>query len=140
MDFARKTYREENGRPVSDHDPGLKRSFDGIDFDEPIPTMWREFRALRSMPILAIRGANSDLLSTSTLAAMAAEHPLFESITVPGEGHPPLLVGTHLPQRISSFITGIEGSGPPIEAVVPTLPPDFDSDNNKREAPKSPPK
>jgi len=121
MDFAHKTYREENGRPVSDYDPALGRAFDGVDFDEPVPTMWQEFRALRSTPILAVRGANSDILSTATLAAMAAEHPQFESIAVPGEGHPPLLCGTHLPQRISTFITSIEGAGPPIEAVVPRV-------------------
>lgn len=128
MDFARKSYREENGRPAADYDPALGRSFDGVEFDEPVPTMWREFRALRSIPILAVRGANSDILSTSTLAAMAAEHPHFETIVVPGEGHPPLLAGTHLPQRISSFITGIEGSGPPIEAVVPgPVPDDYDA-------------
>jgi len=137
MDFARKTYREENGRPVSDYDPALKQSLNAIDFDEPLPTMWREFHALRSTPILAIRGANSDILSAPTLAAMAAEHPLFESIAVPGEGHPPLLGGTHLPQRISSFITGIEGSGPPIDAVVPSAPGDFD--NSKDEAPETRP-
>lgn len=133
MDFARKTYREENGLPVFDYDPALGRAFDGVDFDEPVPTMWNEFRAIRSIPILAIRGANSDILSTSTLAAMAAEHPRFESVTVPGEGHPPLLVGTHLPQRISSFITAVEGSGPPIEAVVPHQPAVFDLDAEKRD-------
>lgn len=121
MDFARKTYRDDNGQPISDYDPALARSFDGVDFDEPVPTMWREFKALSATPILAIRGANSDILSTSTLAAMAAKHPRFESVAVPGEGHPPLLVGAHLTQRISSFITGIEGSGPPIEAAVPRV-------------------
>jgi pimeloyl-ACP methyl ester carboxylesterase len=137
MDFARQTYREENGRPVSDYDPALGRAFDGVDFDEPVPNMWREFRALCSIPILAVRGANSDLLSTSTLAAMAAEQPLFESVAVPGEGHPPLLGGTNLPQRISSFITGIEGSGAPIEAVVPRPQTNFDLDTGKREASES---
>lgn len=137
-DFARKTYREENGHPVSDYDPALGRAFDGVDFDEPVPDMWREFRALRTIPILAVRGANSDLLSTSTLAAMAAEHPLFESVVVPGEGHPPLLGGNNLPQRIASFVTSIEGAGPPIEAVVPRLPTDSDLDADKPEAPEAP--
>ncbi len=118
MDFARMTYREENGLPVADYDPALKKAFDGVDFDEPVPTMWNEFRALRTVPILTVRGANSDILSTSTLATMAAEHPHFESIAVPGEGHPPLILGNHLPQRISSFITGIEGSVPPADAPV----------------------
>jgi hypothetical protein len=69
--------------------------------------------------VLAIRGANSDLLSAETLAAMAADHPRFESIIVPGQGHPPILRQTQLLQRISSFITGIEGAGPPADAVLP---------------------
>lgn len=137
MDFARKTYREENGLPVSDYDPALGRAFDGVDFDEPVPNMWREFRALRTIPILAVRGANSDLLSTSTLARMAAEHPLFESVAVPGEGHAPLLGGNSLPQRIASFVAGIEGSSPPVEAVVPQAPADFDLDAGKQEPPAS---
>lgn len=126
--FARMTYREEDGRPVPDHDPALGSAYNGADFDESIPTLWNEFRALKSIPILSIRGGNSDLLSTSTVAEMASEHPNFESITVPGEGHPPLLCGTSLIQRISAFMSGIEGSGPPAEAIVPRIAAAFDSD------------
>jgi pimeloyl-ACP methyl ester carboxylesterase len=124
--FARMTYREEGGRPVSDYDPALGNAFKGADYDEPIPTLWREFRALSSIPILTIRGGNSDILSTSTVAEMASEHPSFDSVTVPGEGHPPLLRGTHLIQRVSAFISGIEGSGPPADAVIPKAPASFD--------------
>jgi pimeloyl-ACP methyl ester carboxylesterase len=130
MDFARMTYRDEDGRPVLDYDPALARSFDSVDFDEPVPTMWNEFRAIRSIPVLAIRGANSDILSTATLAKMAGEHPRFESITVPGEGHPPLLAGSHLLQRVSSFITALEGSAPPVEAIVPDRPAGFEIDSD----------
>ena len=131
--FARTTYRDEDGRPVSDYDPALGRNFDAVDLDEPIPTLWNELRALRSIPILTIRGGNSDLLSAATVAAMAAEHPRFESITVPGEGHPPLLRSAHLIHRISAFITGVEGSGPPIDAVLPRPLPNFDLDAGKQE-------
>ena len=131
--FARSSYREEDGRPVPDYDPALANAFEGVDFDEPVPTMWDEFRALKSIPIMTIRGGNSDLLSTATVATMAAEHPRFDSITVPGEGHPPLLNGTNLSQRISSFITGIEGSGPPFEAIVPRQSVPFDLDASKQD-------
>ena len=127
--LAHMSYRDESGQPVPDHDPALARVFVGADFDQPIPTLWKEFRALRSTPILTIRGGNSDLLSTSTVAAMASNHPRFESVTVPGEGHPPLLRGTHLLQRVSTFISGIEGSGPPPEAVIPKPLATYDPDN-----------
>ncbi len=128
MAFARTTYREEDGRPVPDYDPALARTLDSIEFDEPLPNLWNEFRALKSVPVLSIRGGNSDLLSTATVAAMAAEHQLLESLTVPGEGHPPILAGANLLNRISAFISGIEGSGPPADAVVPRQPPVFDLD------------
>lgn len=127
--FAQMSYCDEGGRPVVDHDPALAKVFVGADFDQPIPALWKEFRALGSIPILTIRGGNSDLLSTATVAAMAESHPLFESVTVPGEGHPPLLRGTNLLQRVSSFISGIEGSGPPAEAVIPKPLATYDSDS-----------
>jgi pimeloyl-ACP methyl ester carboxylesterase len=134
MGFAQATYRDEDGRPVSDYDPTLGRTFNGVDLDEPIPTLWNEFRALKAVPILAIRGGNSDLLSTATLAAMATEHPRLESVTVPGEGHAPILSGANLIQRISSFVTGIEGSGPPPDAVVPRVTQAFNLDAGRQEA------
>jgi pimeloyl-ACP methyl ester carboxylesterase len=131
--FARMTYRDEDGRPVADYDPALGGNFDAVDLDGPIPTLWNELRAVRAIPILTIRGGNSDLLSAATVAQMAAEHPRLESITVAGEGHPPLLRGAQLIHRISAFITGIEGPGPPVDAVVPRPLPAFDLDAAKPE-------
>jgi len=127
--FARMTWREEDSHPVSDYDPALGRTFDGVEFDEPVPALWNEFRSLAHIPVMAIRGENSDLLSAGTVAAMAAAHPAFESVTVSGEGHPPLLCNPQLLQRISAFITAIEGSGPPADAVIPKPPSDFSLDS-----------
>jgi pimeloyl-ACP methyl ester carboxylesterase len=128
MTFARMTYREEEGRPVNDYDPALARTFDGVTFDEPMPELWNEFKALGPVPVLAIRGEHSDLLSDETLDRMAAAHPHFESVTIPGQGHPPLLIHTPVLQRISVFITNAEGSGPPVDAVIPRQVPEFDLD------------
>jgi hypothetical protein len=58
---------------------------------------------------------------------MAEAHPGLQTEMVAGEGHPPLLRGPIL-SRISSFITGIEGAGPPADAVVPREAPPFDLD------------
>jgi pimeloyl-ACP methyl ester carboxylesterase len=121
--FARMTYGEERGRPVSEYDPALAETLAGIDFDRPVPALWDEFRTLKNVPMLVIRGANSDLLSADTVASMAAEHRGMESVTVADEGHPPLLRDGHLLARISSFITGIEGNRPPDGAIVPQPPP-----------------
>lgn len=55
------------------------------------PDLWLMFDALRDLPLAAIRGANSDLLSPATLAAMQARHPGLIAATVPDRGHVPFL-------------------------------------------------
>ena len=123
--FARLTYREEDGGPVSDYDPALGAAFEGVELDQPMQTLWPEFDGLKAIPMMVIRGANSDLLSADTVARMAAAHPGLDVVTVANEGHPPLLRGGPLLGRISSFITGIEGPNPPAGAIVPREAPEF---------------
>ena len=107
--FARLTWRDENGVPKGDYDPALATTLDGIEFDKPVPDLWKEFRALPTgLPLLTIRGENSDLLSAATVEAMAAAHPGMESNTVEGEGHAPLLRGSLL-GRIATFLAGLDG-------------------------------
>ena len=117
--FARLTFNEEDGRPVSAYDPKLARTFDGLEPDQTLFALWDEFRALRDIPILSIRGEHSDLLSAETVARMSEEHPQVETVTVAGEGHAPLLRYGQLLARISAFVTAIEGNGPPVDAIVP---------------------
>ena len=126
--FARLTYREEEGHPQSDYDPALAGTLDGVELDREMPSLWNEFSALHAIPVLSIRGENSDLLSHATVARMAREHPALSTISVPNEGHPPLLVRSSLLSRISAFITALEGSGPSAEAVIPQESPAFNLD------------
>jgi pimeloyl-ACP methyl ester carboxylesterase len=127
--FARLTWRDEGGRPVSDYDPALARTLDGVEFDRPLPSLWNEYAVLATVaPVLAIRGENSDILAAGTLARMEAMHPRFDQITIDGEGHAPLLIHNAILQRISAFINGVEGSAPPTDAVVPRARPVFDLD------------
>jgi pimeloyl-ACP methyl ester carboxylesterase len=53
--------------------------------------LWPMFRALRRLPVLAIRGERSDVLSAECFARMARELPALEQIVVPGVGHAPAL-------------------------------------------------
>jgi pimeloyl-ACP methyl ester carboxylesterase len=70
--------------------------------------LWNEFGALAHVPMLVIRGANSDILSAETLAAMAVRHPGMESIEVPDEGHVPLLEGEDMIGRLIQFVAACE--------------------------------
>ena len=104
-------YREHKGRPVEDFDPALIKVVKAFDLDKPIPAIWHLFEALRGFPMLVIRGANSKLLSAATLAEMAHRHPNCQTVTVEGQGHPPMLDTGDLPQTIATFFDRAELDG-----------------------------
>ena len=72
---ARRTFKQENGALVPTYDVKLAKTMEGIDFERPLPPLWKEFDALRNVPVMVIRGDNSDLLSAATVEAMRARHP-----------------------------------------------------------------
>lgn len=109
--FAAAIYRDHKGRPVADFDPALLKVVRGFDLDKPIPVIWHLFEALRGFPMLVIRGANSKLLSAATLAEMAHRHPDCQTVTVDGQGHPPLLETGDLPQTVAEFFDRAESQG-----------------------------
>jgi pimeloyl-ACP methyl ester carboxylesterase len=73
------------------YDPNLAKALSEIDISQKIPTMWPQFEALKNVPVLVLRGENSDLLSAKTVAEMADRHPRLASVTVHAQGHAPLL-------------------------------------------------
>jgi pimeloyl-ACP methyl ester carboxylesterase len=105
---ARRIYAEENGKVVRRYDPALMKTLSAIDLDHPLPAMWPQFEGLANVPVLVVRGANSDLLSEQTLAKMHARHASMESVIVPDQGHAPDLGTEGLPARIASFMARIE--------------------------------
>lgn len=102
--MARAIYRDESGRPVPDFDPNLVKTMKGIDLGRPLPVFWPQYLGLGAIPLLAIRGENSMLLSAATLAEMARRHADIKTLTVAGQGHAPLLETGDLPHRIERFL------------------------------------
>lgn len=107
--FVAAIYRSENGLPVPDFDPELLNVVKGFDLSKPIPQLWPQFEGFANVPLLAIRGENSKLLSSATLGEMAVRHPNCETITVEGQGHAPLLETGNLPERIGAFLSRADG-------------------------------
>lgn len=56
-----------------------------------MPDLWSLFDELKTLPLAAIRGANSDLLSVETFAKMQVRNPNIIATTVPNRGHIPFL-------------------------------------------------
>ena len=100
---ARRTFKEADGALVPTYDVRLADTLAGVDFEQRLPALWKEFDALGGLPLLVIRGANSDLLSPATVVAMRARRSEMETIEVPDQGHAPLLAEADLIARIADF-------------------------------------
>lgn len=106
---ARRGWREDGGRLVPTYDPALAHNLRALTPDTPAPTLWPQFAALARRPVMVVRGANSDVLSAATAAAMQARHPAVEVVTVPDQGHAPLL-GPPIIERIGRFVRACDGA------------------------------
>lgn len=101
---SQRTWEARNGRLVPTYDVRLAKTLEGIEPDRPVPDLWREFGALDHVPLMVIRGANSDLLSAGTVAAMRAHRPNLVSLEIANQGHTPLLAEPTTIAAIAAFI------------------------------------
>ena len=88
--ITRRGFREDASGALSvDADPKIGEMLRAA----PAATanLWPFWTALRGIPILAIRGERSDILSAATFARMKAENPDLTQLEVAQRGHVPLL-------------------------------------------------
>ncbi|TAK49275.1 MAG: alpha/beta hydrolase [Xanthobacteraceae bacterium] len=112
MRWARRSWREVDGRFKGTCDPHVADGFAAIDPANPPPPLWPLYDALPDIPLMVIRGALSDLLDPETVAGMAARRPRLEVWEVPGEGHAPLLEDAPTISRIAAFVRRCDGKAP----------------------------
>ncbi|TIN21820.1 MAG: alpha/beta hydrolase [Mesorhizobium sp.] len=106
--MVRALNRETDQGLLPDFDPKLIDTVASLDLTQKLPDLWPQFEALAAIPLLAIRGANSRLLSEETLEQMRKRHPGIETITVAGQGHAPFLETGSLPNDIAVFLDRAE--------------------------------
>ena len=104
LELTRQLFADVNGRPAQSYDNKIANALSEIDISQKIPTMWTQFEALKRIPVLVLRGENSDLLSPKTVEAMAERHPRLTSMTVHAEGHAPLLKDRFTMGMIADFL------------------------------------
>ncbi len=107
--FAREIFRDVKGRPRPDFDRKIIRSLsvDAIS-TTGVPELWHLFEALSHVPVLAIRGANSDILLPATLEEMVNRHPDCVSVTIAHRGHAPFLSEHASMEAIDELINRID--------------------------------
>jgi pimeloyl-ACP methyl ester carboxylesterase len=107
-ELARQQYNDESGRPSPGYDQELNRTASIL--DGPLPELWPQFKALSRVPVLVLRGELSDILSVATAERMQREHPDLTLLTVPGQGHAPILRDDLSLQAIMGFLVRADAS------------------------------
>jgi len=106
--FAQNSFRtQEDGSIIADYDPAIGKAMKEAEENIAPVDLWPLFTALGQIPILTLRGENSDILSPETLDKMAELHPKFTKLTVPNRAHTPDLSEDVSVQVISSFINSL---------------------------------
>lgn len=89
--YARRLWKDVDGKPVRDYDPALSATVASLTPETRMPENWDGFAALVRWPTLVLRGGLSDILSEATLDEMRARFPDIATHLVPDEAHVPLL-------------------------------------------------
>jgi pimeloyl-ACP methyl ester carboxylesterase len=110
MEIARQWFMELDDQPVFGYDLNLANTLSEIDLAKPVPQMWPQFSSLNHVPIMVLRGENSDLLSLETVKEMAVRHPNFKSYLVQEEGHAPLLRDHRSLRAVDRFLAETDSS------------------------------
>jgi pimeloyl-ACP methyl ester carboxylesterase len=108
MMFARRTFKEKDRSLTPRYDPRLADVLKDVDMSRSLPPLWKEFDALAAVPVMVIRGGNSDLLSLETVEAMRGRRPDLVVLEVPDQGHAPLLVESDVTASIAAFVARCE--------------------------------
>jgi pimeloyl-ACP methyl ester carboxylesterase len=103
--LARQSFNEtEDGRPASSYDRRIAKALSQIDISKRIPDMWAYYDALGHVPLMILRGENTDLLPASTFEEMKRRHPGATALTIPAQGHPVLFLDRFSIGEVGRFL------------------------------------
>lgn len=103
LKMAQNTFRErEDGRLYFDWDVNIVKPMQVSSY--AIPDMWPLFRALKNVPTLVLRGAESDILSRETFAEMQKVKPDMIGIEIPRAGHVPTMAEPESRAALEAFL------------------------------------
>jgi pimeloyl-ACP methyl ester carboxylesterase len=118
LKMARRRFVEEGGVFRPDYDLNISKPFAA---STAAVDLWPFFLALKNIPLLAIRGGTSDLLSPQVFARMKSELPHLRQCIVPHRGHAPYLDEPEALQAIDGFLESLPARIGPFTVLVRTV-------------------
>lgn len=106
VNMAKRNCREDNGEIRFDYDMAIAEPFRTAG-PAPRVDLWPLFEALGHKPLLVVRGAKSDLLTSQTAARMQSKAPHMKLAVVAGVGHAPELNEPEAVEAIDEFLAGL---------------------------------
>jgi pimeloyl-ACP methyl ester carboxylesterase len=111
LDFTHGIYKEEDGVPVLAYDPAISQSIDEEESGAAPPDLWPVFESIVAIPMLVIRGEESDILARDCVEGMRARKPDLQVAEIPRRGHAPTLTEPASLAAIDAFLGLCNPSG-----------------------------
>nr|WP_319249424.1 alpha/beta hydrolase [uncultured Celeribacter sp.] len=105
--YARRIWSEGARRLELRYDPKLRDAIEAQSVTGNVPDLWPFFDAFDGLPLAALRGENSDLLSRDCFAEMQRRRPDMIAAEVPGRGHVPFLDEPESQTVLTRFIEAL---------------------------------
>lgn len=106
MTFARRTFREEGGKPVRDYDADISAPIRAAGAKALTPNLWPLFKTMaKGRPMLLVRGALSDLIDADIAKKMRKAAPKMAYAEVPNVGHAPVLTEPEAKGALLKFLS-----------------------------------
>lgn len=103
LKMAQNTFREcDDGKLRFDWDVDIVKPILAKSYE--MPDMWPIFRTLRNIPVLALRGAESDILSPDCFRRMQEFKPDMIAAEIPRCGHVPTLAEPESREALDGFL------------------------------------
>ena len=103
---VKRTCRERpDGTVVHDWDPAIAKP---LESQRGSVDLWPLFKSLGHVPVMVVRGGESDILSAETLAQMQEALPHLVPVTVPGMGHAPMLNEPQIPEPLNAILATVD--------------------------------
>lgn len=107
--FARRTFREEDGKFTLDYDPKISQAIQGGQVRNTSLVAKLLYRRLaKKRPTLLIRGGNSDIVGPEEAQYMRKAAPSLRYAEVPGIGHAPMLTEPAAREALASFLADVD--------------------------------